>query len=170
MQLVNIPKDTRMTEENIANPVTLDCVTLFIKDQIKLHGDHTIKLMRKKTRKQFRHDISYVETAISKMIEQSVLNDECFINKIISKLLNKRVGVNKIKKQLYERGFQNQLITFCMSQIDPLVQLQNAIKLKESQFGTGKVTDSKIFIKAFRFLIGKGYESDIIKKVLDSDY
>ncbi len=122
--------------------------------------------------KQFDLSAEEVEKLILKLQADNFLNDERFARSYASgKFLLKGWGKAKIKSQLRAKRLSEELIALGMLEIDRIAYIDRAKQLavkkmnelaKESNPWTKRT-------KIMRFLAGKGFEMDVIYKVLGYD-
>lgn len=113
-----------------------------------------------KTKQYSSHTISRV---LKKLISYGFLNDEKYANKYIEYSVNiKKNGKNKIMYELQQKGIKNHEI-----ELNEELEYNNALSLAEKKLrsiGDKKKPEDRIF----RYLIQKGYDFDIIKKVVNT--
>jgi regulatory protein len=134
----------------------------------RMHSAFEIK--RKLLLKKF--PIERINEVISDLLDRNYLNDAVFADKYAhEKLKNAKTGLIKIKAELFNKGVDKKIIEQALSQFENSEELlKNALllarkKLKSSVFV--KLTPLKKKEKLFRFLISKGYSSDIAKSVMN---
>ena len=111
-----------------------------------------------------------VEQIISQLIEENYLNEERFaIQYAGSKFRIKHWGRVKIKYALKQKQVSDYCIRKALGQIDADDYIKTLQKLGESKWKL-LAGEKNIFVKKRKmqdFLLQKGYESDLIKDVLD---
>ena len=111
-----------------------------------------------------------VEELIAELIEKDLLNEERYAASLArGKFRMKRWGKNKILQQLRLQKISDYCIARAMKEIDPdeydAVLKQLAEKKWEELKG-----EKKTYIrrgKVFRYMMQKGYESDLVQNVLN---
>jgi regulatory protein len=111
-----------------------------------------------------------VETIISQLIEENYLNEERFaIQYAGSKFRIKHWGRVKIKYALKQKQVSEYCIRKALGQIDGDDYFKTLQKLGAAKWKLLAV-EKNIFVKKRKmqdFLLQKGYESDLVKEVLD---
>ena len=99
------------------------------------------------------------------LIKERYLDEERFTRSYIRGKFNiKHWGRNKIKMHLKQKGISEKLIARCMDEIDEYEYEATAIALMQKQFGLIKSGNSyQKKSKVISFMLGKGYEYDIIQ-------
>jgi regulatory protein len=83
------------------------------------------------------------------------------------KFLNNHWGKNKIIAELRIRGIDSETIVNAMNEIEPDQYITIMKKLIASRASAEELKDFEIRMKTARFLIQKGYESDVVWKNLN---
>ncbi|WP_373276238.1 regulatory protein RecX [Faecalimicrobium dakarense] len=79
-----------------------------------------------------------------------------------------RCGRNKIKQNLYNKGIDKQSINEAINEIDEDAEYENAMYLAQKRYDRIKNEDKrKIYQKISQHLAYKGFNYDIIKRVLN---
>lgn len=98
------------------------------------------------------------------------LNDEQFTKAFIDeRLRRKKIGVNKLKAELFKRGIARNIIEQNLSGIDLELSYENALSLarrKTELLVKKRIEPHKIKQKIFAFLSSRGYDSEMIMKIL----
>jgi len=109
-----------------------------------------------------------VEDLISFMIEEGYLNEERFAIAFVGgKFRIKKWGRNKILQELKLRQISPNCIKSGMKEINPEEYWETLLGLAEKKWES--LSDSDDFIrsqKVFRYLMTRGYESDLIQEAL----
>lgn len=112
---------------------------------------------------------SEVEAMISELISSRFLNEERFAKAYAGgKFRMKKWGKAKIQYQLKSEGLSKRCIALGLKEIDSDEYEKTLLTLLNKKINSLK--DESIFVrrqKAARFALGKGYESDLIWKILD---
>lgn len=110
------------------------------------------------------------DALISHLISSNFLNEERFACAFASgKFRIKKWGRIKIKQELKLKKISDYSIKKAISEIDPdeyFESLKNLASTKLNQISFKNEFDKRL--KLFRFLSGKGYESDLINEALDN--
>lgn len=124
----------------------------------------------KKLREKLLND--YDENIVKEVIEflkgYKLIDDNLLAEKIVHDNMNlSKFGKNKIKQNLYNKGIAASDIQDAISQIDPDEEYENAKYLAEKRLKRLKGEDkNKINQKIYQHLAYKGFNYDIIKRVL----
>ena len=125
----------------------------------------------KKIREKLSTD--FEENTIDKVIEflkrNNFINDNLLAQKIINTNLNlNKCGKNRIKQNLYNKGIDSSTINKAISDIDNEAEFENAMYLAKKRYERIKNEDKrKIYQKLSQHLAYKGFNYDIIKRVLN---
>ncbi|MCX7951784.1 MAG: RecX family transcriptional regulator [Clostridiales bacterium] len=105
-----------------------------------------------------------INNIIEKLKEYNLINDKIFAQKYINnKLKYKKNGKYKVINELKLKGISNEILEEI--DIDDGIQIENAYSIALKKIKSLKEKDNKI-AKIKRFLYYKGYDSDIIDKVI----
>lgn len=105
-----------------------------------------------------------IDAIIEKLTEYNLINDTIYSQKYINnKIKYKKNGKFKVINELKLKGISNDILEEL--QIDDEMQFENAYYIALKKIKSLKEKDNKI-AKIKRFLYYKGYESDIIEKVI----
>lgn len=105
------------------------------------------------------------------LIQENYLNEERFTRSYIrGKFYAKHWGRNKIKNHLKFKGVPEKLILSCYDEIDD-EDYENAIKKIYQQYYEKQkgLKDYQKQAKTIKYLIGRGFEYDIIQEVINED-
>ena len=129
-------------------------------------SDQSEKKLREKLLNDYDENI--VEEVIEFLKGYKLINDNLLAEKIVHDNMNlSKFGKNKIKQNLYNKGISASDIQDAISQIDPDEEYENAKYLAEKRLKRLKVEDkNKINQKIYQHLAYKGFNYDIIKRVL----
>jgi regulatory protein len=111
-----------------------------------------------------------VEDLISKLITENFINEERYAKLYVGgKFRIKKWGKNKIKASLKAEGISDYCIKKGMAEIDENDYLKTIKKLWDEKYRSDK-TSNKLLKKQkiVRYLISKGYESDLIFDIANS--
>ncbi len=134
----------------------------------RLHSARELHI--KLTQKKF--DKELIDLVISDLSEKKYLDDYEFMEKYISeKLLNKKVGSNKIKAELLRKGIDREVIESVLTKYsDSPVIFSNALEIAKKKLDRyrQKGTDDRVISqKIYHYLQSKGYQYDIISRVIN---
>jgi regulatory protein len=108
---------------------------------------------------------------IESLIENDFLNENRFIESFVSGKINiKKWGKLKIKYHLISKKIPSQLITLALKNVDNEVYINNIGVLLLRKNDQLKIKYSDKFVRASKvsnFLTSKGYESELIIKVVN---
>jgi len=131
---------------------------------------HTVyELKRKLNAKNYSK--ATVEHTINKCIELSYLDDVSAARNLVEELLSKGYGSYKIIKTLITKGVDKNLIENLLKESINSENIVESIKCllekKLNSLKRAKITDNrKIFEKLYRYLISRGYPSEIVLDIL----
>jgi len=115
---------------------------------------------------------SEVESIISDLISSGFLNEERFAKAYAGgKFRMKSWGRAKIEYQLKGEGLSKRCIALGLKEIESADYEKTLVSLLKKKMSALK--DENIFVrrqKAARFAMGKGYESELIWKILDREF
>lgn len=104
------------------------------------------------------------------LIKENYLNEERFVRSYIrGKFYIKNWGKNKIRSHLIQKKISDKLIIRCFDEIFDEDYKAVALKIFENYYS--KLTNLKVYQKKSKtigYLINKGYEYEIIQKILEN--
>ena len=111
-----------------------------------------------------------IETLIGEMISDGFLDEERFARSFSrGKFRLKKWGKNKILRELKLRKISTQHIQSGLSEIDPEEYYDTLLTQTEKHWEKNRETDSyKKRYQVFQYLLGKGFEEDLIGEALKS--
>lgn len=110
------------------------------------------------------HDI---DMAIDRLMERGYLNDTALCADICQQLLNGgRYGRKAIHYKLRQQGFSQQDVEAALAEYDPQEDYEKAQQLLQRQMKADDIAQQKD--KAGRFLMNRGFSTEIIMKILDN--
>ncbi len=133
--------------------------------------DKALKLIstRYKTKKELEKYLaekgympSTIYYVIKKLGEYNFIDDEKYVESFIAHKKSKD-GVMKIKQQLLAKGVSEEIIDKAIAQIDDQFEQIRALKDK---YMKNKPDTKESYLKLYRYLIGKGFKSEEILKVM----
>lgn len=110
-----------------------------------------------------------VETIIAELITDNFLSEERFAKAFAGgKFRMKNWGKKKIEYQLKSQGLSKRCISTGLKEIDPDDYLKTMVSLLKKKLATLKQPEPLVRKhKVARFLIGKGYESEMVWQQLE---
>ena len=165
----NLKKGDEINEDNLKS-ILSDEMYLKAKNKalnILSKADQSEKKIREKLSTDFE------ENTIDKVIEflkrNNFINDNLLAQKIINTNLNlNKCGKNRIKQNLYNKGIDSSTINKAINDIDNEAEFENAMYLAKKRYERIKNEDKrKIYHKLSQHLAYKGFNYDIIKRVLN---
>nr|WP_176481760.1 regulatory protein RecX [Clostridioides difficile] len=99
----------------------------------------------------------------------NLVNDSVLAQKIVNTNVNlNKCGKNRIKQNLYNKGINRSTINEAVSELDKDTEFENAMYLAKKRYERVKKEDKKkIYQKISQHLSYKGFDYDIIKRVLN---
>lgn len=165
----NLKKGMTIEEENLKNILNEE---MYIKGKNKAlnilaKADQSEKKIRQKLSTDFDDDI--IDMVIEFLRKNKFVDDDLLAQKIVNTNVNlNRCGKNKIKQNLYNKGIDKESIDEAISDIDNDVEFENALYLGQKRYERVKNEDKrKIYQKISQHLSYKGFNYDIIKRVLN---
>lgn len=106
---------------------------------------------------------------ISHLIEYNFLNEQRFADSYVSgRFRIKKWGKNKIVAHLKQKQVPQACITSALKQIEEEEYLETASYLAERKWKEKKGAPFEIKVKVQRFLASRGFEFDLIYKILEN--
>lgn len=125
----------------------------------------------KKIREKLSYDFeeSVIDKVISFLKDNNFINDDILAQKIVNTNINlNKCGINKIKQNLYIKGINKNSIDEALGDVDYNIEFENAMYLAKKRYNKIKNEDKrKIYQKISQHLAYKGFNYDIIKRVLN---
>lgn len=130
-------------------------------------ADQSEKKIIEKLSNDFEDDT--INKVIDFLKRNNFINDNLLAQKIVNTNLNlNRCGKNRIKQNLYNKGLDATSINEAISEIDSDTEFENAMYLAKKRFDRIKNEDKrKVYQKISQHLAYKGFNYDIIKRVLN---
>ena len=130
-------------------------------------ADQSEKKIREKLSSEFEEDT--IDIVIEFLLKNKFIDDDLLAQKIVNTNVNlNKCGRNKIKQNLYNKGICIESINEAISEIDKDVEFENAMYLAKKRYERVKNEDKrKIYQKISQHLAYKGFDYDIIKRVLN---
>lgn len=165
----NLKRGMTIEEENLKNILNEE---MYIKAKNKAlnilaKADQSEKKIKQKLSTDFEDDI--IDMVIEFLKKNKFIDDDLLAQKIVNTNVNlNRCGKNKIKQNLYNKGIDKESIDEAISDIDNDVEFENALYLGKKRYERVKNEDKrKIYQKISQHLSYKGFNYDIIKRVLN---
>ena len=130
-------------------------------------ADQSEKKIREKLSSEFEEDT--IDIVIEFLLKNKFIDDDLLAQKIVNTNVNlNKCGRNKIKQNLYNKVICIESINEAISEIDKDVEFENAMYLAKKRYERVKNEDKrKIYQKISQHLAYKGFDYDIIKRVLN---
>lgn len=130
-------------------------------------ADQSEKKIREKLSPDFEEET--IDRVIEFLLKNKFIDDELLAQKIVNTNINlNKYGKNKIKQNLYNKGLSKESINEAILDIDNDKQFENALHLGQKRYERLKNEDkNKIYQKISQHLAYKGFDYDIIKRVLN---
>lgn len=130
----------------------------------------TSELRTKLIKKKFPKEI--IQRVLTDLTEKKLLDDEQFaIAYLEEKSVKKKIGLNKLKAELFRKGIDRKIIDKVLLGVDSELSYEQAMELaqrKSLSLQRKEIDKKKLKSKIFSFLSSRGFESDVIMKVLSS--
>lgn len=130
-------------------------------------ADQSENKIREKLSNEFEEDT--IDRVVVFLKKNNFINDDILAQKIVNTNIKlNRCGRNKIKQNLYNKGIDKQSINEAINDIDENAEFENAMYLAQKRYDRIKNEDKrKIYQKISQHLAYKGFNYDIIKRVLN---
>jgi len=128
----------------------------------------TSELRNKLAKKKYQKEI--VEKVLADLTTGKFLDDEQFAVAYLEERSLKKIGVNKLKAELFKKGIDRKIIDKVLLSIDSDLSYEQAFELakrKSLLLQRKELDKNKLKTKIFSFLCSRGFESEIILKVLN---
>ena len=150
----NLKKGNEINEEEL-KPILDDEMYIKAKNKalnILSHADQSEKKLKEKLSSEFDENI--IERVIDFLKSYNLVNDSVLAQKIVNTNVNlNKCGKNRIKQNLYNKGINRSTINEAVSELD-----KERVKKEDKK---------KIYQKISQHLSYKGFDYDIIKRVLN---
>ena len=121
------------------------------------------ELINKLRSKGFSYEIS--SSVVERLTEDGLQNDSRFIESFIRSRIKQGKGQLKITQELEKKNLPSQSIYSALDNLD-MNWLDLAHEVRIKKFGSNLPDDFNKKAKQIRFLQSRGFENDIIKKIL----
>lgn len=130
-------------------------------------ADQSERKIREKLSNEFEEYT--INEVIDFLKSNKFIDDELLASKIVNTNINlNKCGKNKIRQNLYNKGINSEAISEALCEIDENIEFENAMYLAKKRYQRVKNEDKrKIYQKISQHLAYKGFNYDIIKKVLN---
>ncbi|CEH33130.1 recombination regulator RecX [Romboutsia lituseburensis] len=130
-------------------------------------ADQSERKIREKLSNEFEEYT--INEVIDFLKNNKFIDDELLASKIVNTNINlNKCGKNKIRQNLYNKGINSESISEALCEIDENIEFENAMYLAKKRYQRVKNEDKrKIYQKISQHLAYKGFNYDIIKKVLN---
>lgn len=167
---LNIRKDTDIDEERLKELVDEES---YIKAKNKAYSilNRAMQSEKQLRYKLFKREFSEetIDRVISKLKEYKMINDNEMAKSIVQdKKKFKKYGRKRIQQDLYKKKIDKDLIDNALEdELDSEEEYENALYLAKKKLKKIKDTDKrKVYQKLGRHLAYKGFEYDIVSKVI----
>ncbi|MFZ5966880.1 MAG: recombination regulator RecX [Bacillota bacterium] len=128
----------------------------------------TEKEMRDRLQKKDFEE-TVIDRVISFLMEHRFIDDEALAKRLTKNKADvKKYGQNRIKQDLYNKGFHKDVIESSIDEINEEDEFHRAMELAQKKKDSLKDTDKrKVYEKIGRFLVYRGYTYETVQKVLD---
>jgi SOS response regulatory protein OraA/RecX len=154
-------------EQQLAKPVTLDDVKRYAFYLLE-RQDYTSGRLFQKMNENFRRDTQFNQQAIDYFVDKNYVDDEAFLVRMVESLMRQDIGIGKIREKLYNKKFSGELVDKGISLAKEKDFLPASIQTKQKKYGDDAVTDQKLKQKALGFMVRKGFDFALSRKVLES--
>lgn len=128
-------------------------------------ADQTLARLTQKLNFKFNEHPELVSDCIKKLIDMDYVNDARYIERITESLLQKKIGINKIKQKLYEKQFPKNLIEQVSEKLNEADYSDKALELVSRKFKDKPIDDFKMKVKAQQYLVARGFS---FKEAMDA--
>lgn len=131
------------------------------------YRDHSVREMKIKLLRKF--DEECVNSAIERLIELGLLNDERFAENFARELYeHKRFGKNRIKSELFQRGIASDIINCVLDEIFESEEADNIERIVDiiNRKYYNKMIDENSRQKVFASLVRLGYGYSDIRQAM----
>lgn len=161
----------RLKVGQIIAPEKLAALQMESEKQVALDKALTHVSATRKTEKQVRDFLAgkgylqdVVDYVIEKMRGYNFLNDGEYAEAYVSYAATKK-GKRLLYSELKGKGLADEEIEGALSAVDEETQEEAAAALLQ-KYMRGKTAEKETLYKAFRYLAGKGFETEVIKRAL----
>lgn len=163
----------RLKVGQTVSPASLEEMQLESEKNTALDKALTHLSATRKTEKQVRDFLSgkgylpaVIDYVLEKMRGYDFVNDGEYAEAYVD-FTAKKKGVRLIKMELKSRGVAEEDIDAAIANVDEETQTQSALAILQKYMRT-KQTDRETLAKAFKYLLGKGFDYDVAKSALSA--
>lgn len=109
-----------------------------------------------------------IDDALKKLAEYGYINDKYFAESYINTYCHKK-GRIKLKYDLISKGVPANIIEEALENLDEEASFATCQNIYE-KYTKNKEMNAKMKAKTYAYLMSKGFESDIIKSVMEQEY
>ena len=110
----------------------------------------------------------YLDRLIDELQSLNFLNDLDFAKWWLDQRGRANIkGKSFIRQELLQKGIDREVIAEVLSELEPGEEFDKALQLAKKKFGSAQIRRDTEF-KIGRYLTGRGFSYDIIRKVIDS--
>ena len=131
------------------------------------YRDHSVREIRTKLLRKYEEDA--VNSAIEKLLELGLLNDERFAENFARELYeHKKFGKNRIKSELFKRGIASDIANYVLDEIFESEEADNVERIVDiiNRKYYNKMIDENSRRKVFAALIRLGYSFSDIRQAM----
>ncbi len=128
--------------------------------------EHSRKELYQKLQKKEYIEGVDVDQLLDELEEKDYLNEQRFAESFVRYRASRGQGSIKISSELYVRGIDRNLITQTLESSE-INWFDLAIEQMVKKFGKSKSVDFKEKAKRMRFLFGRGFNSEIIRNIVE---
>jgi len=130
---------------------------------------HSKKELKQKLQKK-KYPLEVIEKVIDDFSDKSYLNDDEFAKLYAAEKIKKgKTGINKLQSELSKRGINKKVIQDVINEIDSenyFISLKELAEKKLEQLKKKETDKRKLSSKLASHLASKGYEFDLIYKII----
>jgi regulatory protein len=135
-------------------------------DLLAIREHSTQELHHKLSRRGF--DQNEIDTALAALEQENLLSNARYAEAYITARMEKGMGPVRIQAELRERGVDDELIQRYLEPRDSLWDRQ-AERVRRKKFGARRPADFQARSRQARFLNYRGFTSEQIRQVLDTE-
>ncbi len=128
--------------------------------------EHSRKELASKLYSKDYLDKHYIDSILDELEASYYLDDQRFAEAFVRSRINRGQGPQKIQYELLKKGVDSSLIEQTLQNIE-VDWLDLAKQQREKRFGVQSPRDYKEQAKQSRFLAGRGFFSDTIRRVFE---
>lgn len=152
------PKEKPVTQERVTN------YAFWLLSQ----RDYTVATLQAKLCTKFKENLEYCDISLNKLIDGDYLDDQRYIERLISSLLEQKIGSAKIKEKLYNKRFSRELIGEFSDMIDGADYEDKALEVLQRKYRNKTIEEYSDKQKAIAFVVRRGFSFSEGKKAVDT--